>query len=338
MKTINRTKYFLYYLKELDYNKFSKFLNYTCKVTGRSKAIILADVINSIYKHNIGIMDYFIFRFFEKNEEERSKWVGTGYKYEFDLKTNPKATRSILENKLEFYEAYKDFIFHPFCKLQDIKNKNADAKAVLENKTGKMVLKDSLGQCGFDVEIVKTEKYKDLDELATYMKSKEYDMAEAFIQQHDDINKISSTGLNTVRMFTIINNEGGVDFIGARLRISVNSHVDNLASGNIACPIDIKTGKINGPGIYSDITKKDVTHHPITNFPLLDFQIPMWDKVVELTEKIALAHPENRGVGWDIAITNDGVDFIEGNHNWCKLLWQLPVQRGLKYLIEPYNV
>ena len=40
MKTINRTKYFLYYLKELDYNKFSKFLNYTCKVTGRSKAII----------------------------------------------------------------------------------------------------------------------------------------------------------------------------------------------------------------------------------------------------------------------------------------------------------
>ena len=56
MKTINRTKYFLYYLKELDYNKFSKFLNYTCKVTGKSKAIILADVINSIYKHNIGAL------------------------------------------------------------------------------------------------------------------------------------------------------------------------------------------------------------------------------------------------------------------------------------------
>jgi hypothetical protein len=238
MKTINRTKYFLYYLKELDYTKFSKFLNYTCNVTGKSKATILADVINSIYKHNIGIMDYFIFRFFEKNEEERYKWVGTGYKYEFDLKTNPKATRSILENKLEFYEAYKDFIFHPFCKLQDIINKTSEAKAVLENKTGKMVLKDSLGQCGFDVEIVKTEKYKDLDELAIYMKSKGYDMAEAFIQQHDELNKISSTGLNTVRMFTIINNEGGVDFVGARLRISVNSHVDNLASGNIACPID----------------------------------------------------------------------------------------------------
>lgn len=336
MKTINRTKYFLYYLKELDYKQFSKFLNYTAVLTGKSKFSILLDMIKSCYKYNIGIMDYFIFRFFEKNDVERSQWVGTGYKYEFDLKTNPKETRSILENKLEFYDAYKDFIFHPFCKLEDIKNKTDKAKAVLENKTGKMVLKDSLGQCGHDVEIVKTTDYT-LDKLVSYMESKGYNMAEAFIQQHDEINNISTTGLNTVRMFTMINNQGGVDFIGARLRISVNSHVDNLASGNIACPIDIKTGKINGPGIYSDITKKDETHHPITNVPLVGFQIPMWDKVVELTEKIALAHPQNRGVGWDIAITNDGIDFIEGNHNWCKFLWQLPVKKGMKEVLERYN-
>lgn len=336
MQTITRTKYFLYYLKELDHKQFSKFLNYTAVLTGKSKFSILLDMIKSCYKYNIGIMDYFIFRFFEKNDVERSQWVGTGYKYEFDLKTNPKETRSILENKLEFYDAYKDFIFHPFCKLEDIKNKTDKAKAVLENKTGKMVLKDSLGQCGHDVEIVKTTDYT-LDKLVSYMESKGYNMAEAFIQQHDEINNISTTGLNTVRMFTMINNQGGVDFIGARLRISVNSHVDNLASGNIACPIDIKTGKINGPGIYSDITKKDETHHPITNVPLVGFQIPMWDKVVELTEKIALAHPQNRGVGWDIAITNDGIDFIEGNHNWCKFLWQLPVKKGMKEVLERYN-
>lgn len=337
MQKINRTKYFLYYLKELEFDKFFKFLNYTVVQTGKSKATIVADVINSSYKYNIGIMDYFTFRFFEKNEQERDKWVGTGYKYEFDLKTNPKSTRSILENKLEFYEAYKRFIFHPFCKLEDIVNKTVEAKAVLENKTGKMVLKDSLGQCGFDVEIVKTEKYKDLEDLATYMKSKGYDMAEAFIQQHDAINNISATGLNTVRMFTVINNEGGVDFIGARLRISVDSPVDNLASGNIACPIDLKTGKINGPGIFSDITKKDVTHHPITKVPLIGFQIPMWEDVLQLTKEIALAHPENRGVGWDVAITNDGIDFIEGNHNWCKNLWQLPVKMGMKDILEKYK-
>lgn len=336
MKTINRTKYFLYYLKELEYDKFSKFLNYTCKVTGKSKSKIIADIINSTYKHNIGIMDYFIFRFFEKDEEERSKWVGTGYKYEFDLKTNPKSTRSVLENKLEFYKVYKDFISHPYCRIEDIKKNNTEAKAVLENKTGKLVLKDSLGQCGYGVEVVNSEDYS-MEKLAVYMASKGYDMAESFIQQHDKINELSSTGLNTIRMFTVINNSGGVDFIGARMRISVNSHVDNLASGNIACPIDIETGKISGPGVFSDITKEDVTHHPVTGVELIGFQIPMWSDIIRLTKKIALHYPQNRGVGWDIALTDDGVDFIEGNHNWCKILWQLPVKKGLKEVLERYN-
>lgn len=333
---LTRTKYFLYYLKELDYKKFSKFLNYAIDVTKKSKLWILSDMVNSCYKYNIGIMDYFIFRFFEKENTERAKWVGTGYKYEFDLKTNPKNSRDVLENKLKFYEVYKDFISHSYCKIEDIKKNNAEATAVLENRTGKMVLKDSLGQCGYGVEVVKSEDYS-MEKLATYMASKKYNMAESFVQQHDEINELSSTGLNTIRMFTFINNSGGVDFIGARMRVSINSHVDNLASGNIACPIDIKTGKIFGPGVFSDITKEDITHHPITGVKLIGFQIPMWAEIIKLTEKIALHYPQNRGVGWDVALTNEGVDFIEGNHNWCKILWQLPVRKGLKEVLEKYN-
>ena len=32
----------------------------------------------------------------------------------------------------------------------------------------------------------------------------------------------------------------------------------------------------------------------------------------------------------EVFVTEDGAELIEGNHNWCKLLWQLPVNRGLK--------
>ncbi len=44
-------------------------------------------------------------------------------------------------------------------------------------------------------------------------------------------------------------------------------------------------------------------------------------------------HPQNRSIGWDIVITPDGPGLIEGNHDWCKLVWQLPVGRGLKTLL-----
>lgn len=336
MKTINRTKYFLYYLKELEYDKFSKFLNYTCKVTGKSKTRIIADVINSIYKYNIGIMDYFIFRFFEKDEEERSKWVGTGYKYEFDLKTNPKRTREILENKIKFYEAYKPFINHVYCTVDDLLQENKVAVTLFSNDSGKIVVKDSLGQCGWDVEVVKASEFSPT-KLAEYMKSKGFDLAEEFIQQHQTMNELSPTGLNTVRMITMINKEGGVDILGARMRISVNNHVDNLASGNIACPIDITTGKITGKGVYSDITKNPVDKHPITEVPLIGFEIPMWEELVKTTREIALFRPENKGVGWDVAVTSNGPDFVEGNHNWCKILWQLPVNKGLKHILQKYE-
>ena len=333
---LKRTLYLAYYFKELDRQKFKNFFSYVKKRTGKNSLSLWYDLISSSYRYNIGLMDYFIFRFFEKTHTERSKWVGTGYKYEFDLRMNPKGTRDILENKIKFYEAYRPFINHSYCTIEDLAQNNPNALEVFNNSSGKVVIKDSLGQCGWDVEIIKTSEYTPKN-LFDYMKSKGFDMAEEFIQQHDKINELSSTGLNTIRMFTVISNSGGVDFIGARMRISVNSHVDNLASGNIACPIDIETGKIFGPGVFSDITKEDVTHHPVTGVELIGFQIPMWNEIIKLTEKIALHYPQNRGVGWDIALTDDAVDFIEGNHNWCKILWQLPVKKGLKEILEKYN-
>lgn len=333
---MNRVKYLLYYFKELDWPKFNSFFEYVKKLTGKTSWSLWTDIISSSFRYNIGLMDYFIFRFDEKDANERKKWVGTGYKYEFDLKMNPKNTREILQNKIKFYEVYFPFIKHAYCTVEDLNQNRPNALSVLNNKSGKVVVKDSLGQCGWDVEIVKASEYT-LQQLAAYMKSKGFDLAEEFIQQHQTLNELSPTGLNTVRMITMINNEGGVDILGARMRISVNNHVDNLASGNIACSIDLDSGRINGKGVYSDITKEAVTHHPVTGIELIGFQIPMWEEIMQTTSEIALYRPENRGVGWDVALTPDGPDFVEGNHNWCKILWQLPVKKGLKEVLEKYN-
>lgn len=333
---LTRSKYLAYYIKKLEFTKFSEFLKYASIKTGKSKSYLFSDAIKSVYKYNIGLMDYFTFHFYEKNHDEREKWVGTGYKYEFDLRTNPIATREILENKIRFYETYKPFIKHSYCTVSDLRENNDKAKMLFNNKNGKIVVKDSLGQCGFDVEIVKIKDFT-LQGLIDYMNSKKFDLAEDFILQHETINRLSPSGLNTVRMMTMINDNGGVDVLGARMRITVNSHVDNLASGNIACSIDLNTGKIDGDGVYSNITKESETHHPVTGIELKGFQIPMWQEIMDTTKKIALYRPENRGVGWDVALTENGPDFIEGNHNWCKILWQLPVNEGLKHVLDSYK-
>src|SRR5690625_1689376 len=122
--------------------------------------------------------------------------------------------------------------------------------------------------------------------------------------------------------------------LGCRLTISVNSPVDNMAAGNLAAPIDEGTGQLSGPAVYSDITKPEQEYHPVTRVKIPGFQIPFWEETINMVKKAAKMHPQNKSIGWDIVITEKGPGLIEGNHDWCKLLWQLPVKKGLKSALQ----
>ena len=217
-----------------------------------------------------------------------------------------------------------------------LKKNNSKAQDVLNNYSAKIVVKDAMGQCGWDVEILKIDEY-DRDSIIAYMQKKGFNLAEEFIIQHPELARMSPSGLNTIRVITQLNKKRDVDILGARFRISVNNYVDNMASGNIAAEVDIATGIVIGPGVYSDITKPDVTHHPVTGVKIIGFQLPMWDEIIQLAIQAALHRPENRSIGWDVALTENGPELIEGNHNWCKILWQLPAKQGLKHILEHYK-
>jgi len=167
------------------------------------------------------------------------------------------------------------------------------------------------------------------------MRSGKFDLVEEYIVQHPDMMRLSPSGINTVRLITQETN-GRIEVLAARLRISINSNVDNMAAGNAASPVDPITGKVTGPAVFSDITKPDITVHPVTGVEIPGFQLPFWNEILEMVKKAAMSIPENRSIGWDVAITPKGPLLVEGNHNWCKLLWQLPVRQGLKKELEKY--
>ena len=148
--------------------------------------------------------------------------------------------------------------------------------------------------------------------------------------------RLTPSAVNTVRVITQLDNTLNPVILGCRLRIGVNGVVDNLAAGNIAAPVDADTGIVFGGGIYSDITKPDETIHPVTKTPIVGFQIPFWKETVDLVKKVAVVNPVNRSIGWDIAITETGPELIEGNREWCKLVYQLPVHKGLKNELQQY--
>ncbi len=310
-------------------------MNHTRKLAGRSYPSLLADVLWSSLKYNISLLEYFQFRFFELSDPERARFAGTGYMYEYQLAMNPKVHRAVLEDKRIFLKAYAPFIRHDHASLDELQADPAVGERLLANSSGKIVLKGSHGQCGRGVEVRPCSDFTP-QSLVQRMVETENDLAEEFIEQHPDIMALSPSGLNTVRIITQLNARDEVEILGARLRITVDSIVDNLAAGNLAAPIQLETGRVDGPGVYSDITKSDESVHPVTGLPIVGFQVPYWEETLDMVRRAALLNTSNRSIGWDVAITADGPELVEGNHDWCKLLWQLPVKSGLKPVLDQH--
>ncbi|MEM0541997.1 sugar-transfer associated ATP-grasp domain-containing protein [Flavobacterium sp. j3] len=332
---MKRFLYLAYYLKQMDWKKLDLFLDYTTQKTSRNKISILFEAILSVFKYNISILEFFQFRFFEQSHLDRSTWAGTGYMFEYQLKMNPKSERTILDDKTKFYKKYGNYFVHTVADIEALKKNNDLAQKLIDNSSGKIVFKVADGKCGIDVQIENTEKFMPTTMVA-FMEKNSFDLVEEFITQHPELSKLSSSAVNTVRIFTQLDKNNKVDLLGCRLRISVNSSVDNMAAGNMAAVIDETTGIVTGKGVYSDITKPDEEVHPVTGVAIVGFQIPFWKETLEMVKKAALQYPQNRSIGWDIVITENGPGFIEGNHDWCKLLWQLPAKKGLKELLKPH--
>ena len=329
---MQRTLYLGYYFKQMKWDLLKKFLAFISKLTGKSKAQLLLASVRDVYKYNISILEYFQFGFYSKTESEKKEWAGTGTMYEFQKTANPLKERVILDDKRLFYSNYKEFFKHHLYTLEELEADNNLLEQIYASNN-KIVLKEASGKAGAGVKVVQT---KDLNsrEVISFMKEHRFGILETYIIQHPAIQELSPSAVNTIRIFTQIKKDGTYEILGCRMRISVDSPVDNMAAGNLAAPVDENTGIISGPAVYSDITKKPESVHPITGVAIVGFQIPFWKEILEMTKKASLKHPQNRSIGWDIVVTEDGPGFIEGNHDWCKLVWQLPVNKGLKHRLD----
>ncbi|OJY93357.1 MAG: hypothetical protein BGP13_17190 [Sphingobacteriales bacterium 40-81] len=311
-----------------------KLLRHAKKSSNMGYVMLLSDMLYSSIRYNIAFIDYFDFKFFNLNKDQRSEYMGAGSQYEFQLKMNPKKYRRVLSNKIEFLKKFSDVSGRKWATKEMLQADDQLASILLNNHAGKIVLKNANGQAGRQVEIFDTLNVTK-PELVKRMEEKKYTLAEEYVMQHDQLKLLSPSGLNTVRIVTQFHNNE-IIILAARLRITVNSQTDNLSTGNIAAHIDLATGRIAGPGIYVDTTKPDVYKHPVTGAELIGFQLPYWEECKAMVTKAALRISENRSIGWDVAITNNGPVLIEGNHNWHYFIWQAPEKRGYKKSVLKY--
>lgn len=332
MTSIRRLLYLGYYFRRMNWPMLRRFMRHTAERQGIGGLRQVASFTTDSLRYNISPLEWYQFGFWSLAPAEKATWAGTGTMYEFQLYANPPEQREVLNDKRRFYKAYGRFFRHELLDRKTLEQEPRRARELL-GEHEKLVFKDATGNCGASVHIVPTRELA-ADSLVDWMRQNGYDMVETFARQHPTLQALSPSGVNTVRIFTLVTESGEYRVLGCRLRISVDSHVDNLAAGNLAAPIDAETGLVNGPGVYSDITRSPERIHPRTGVRIEGFQVPFWQETLNMVREASLLHPENRSIGWDVVVTPEGPGLIEGNHDWCKLVWQLPVRKGLKAMLE----
>lgn len=198
-----------------------------------------------------------------------------------------------------------------------------------------------LGDGAFSVQIsnsqilVNDNKRISKEELIQSISKSNYIIQERVIQ-HPQMNKLCSTSLNTIRFQTVITENEGIVAFGAGVRMGrEGSHVDNWAKGGIFVGIDMNSGKLLKKGFIKPPYGTVVTQHPDNGLVFENFEIPYFQKAVNMAKELHSKLYRIHSIGWDIAISQEGPVFIEGNSLWEISLVQA-AHGGLKEQIEKY--
>jgi len=143
------------------------------------------------------------------------------------------------------------------------------------------------------------------------------------LKNHPELVRLSHTEfLQTVRMITLLDSRGQAQLLHAHFKSIVGEQIVDTflhdLTGNVEAPVESATGRLrpanqimaDGRGV------RTIPTHPETGVRFEGFRLPFWDEACALAVSAAEAFWPLRTIGWDVALTPDGPQVVEGNVWW----------------------
>ena len=275
----------------------------------KSKFGIFCDMVWCGLRYGAGYVDYDVIGFYKLSSKQRKTMLTRGINNKFVKKLNEKEYWHLFNNKNEFNDMFNEFLKRDY--IYPISDKK-DETIEWMKKHRVFFAKPNDGQCGKNIEKIKVEDYQeDYEKLYQYLNDNKLFLLEEPIIQCEEMNKLNSSSVNTVRMVTVMNEKGEVTIIATFSRIGNGKVVDNFNSGGMTARIDVESGKI-----IEDAVNKNgelFEKHPLTGTKIKGFQIPNWNEAKEMVKNAAKKSKHVRYVGWDVGLSVNGPVLVEGN-------------------------
>lgn len=313
-------KYLVSRVMKMDYKTMFSKINSIHRKTHKGRIAIFNDMRKCAVKYGAGYMDYDLFEMYNLTDEERDTYITRGRNNDLIKKYNHPEYNHLFRNKVEFNTLFKDYIKRDFI---DVNHCSKEDVLEFMKKHSTFMAKPVVGTCGKGIEKINTKDYSSLDEVYSYLTKEgmNYELEEVIIQNHD-VARIYPDSINTVRIVTIVDDEGKSHVICAYFRIGNGKYVDNFNSGGMVAPVNEETGVVLDKAI--DKKKNLYERHPATNALIKGFQFPQWKEALKLVKEASQVVPEMRYIGWDVCFSNQGPVLVEGNEYPGHDIYQLP--------------
>lgn len=155
----------------------------------------------------------------------------------------------------------------------------------------------------------------DIDELRKVLcdKNEKNLIIQDIVRQHPELSKMHPQSLNTVRIYTLMT-EDGVHILNSSLKMGANdSRIDNVSANSGIIAGVKENGKLMEYAYYDMCSGKTTDRHP-GGMLLSEIKVPFYAKMIDTVMRTAQYTGNFRLVGWDMSVDEDGeVIMIEAN-------------------------
>lgn len=273
---------------------------------------IALDLIYCKIRFKLDGAEYLKYQFYNYKNRYRKNFILDSHRKMYSNVVTPGFTFS----KYHFYKRIPDLfsreiIVAPYC--------GEERFIDFLKRHKRIVVKPDTGSAGKGVEAL---EYTDDLAAKQYFDTttiEEPIICEEFIRQHDVLNQLNPYAVNSIRLVSLLH-DNEVKILSATLKIGAGEEItDNLSRGGIGAQVDVDTGIVTTYG--KDFERNTYTHHPVTGKQIIGLQIPNWDMAVSIVKSAHKRLPQCLLYGWDIAITENGVDIVEANNKpGCRIM------------------
>ena len=314
-------------IKNMDKKALIETAKKSAQASNKWWVFILLDIVWCGLKYGTGYVEYWVFKFYKIPRKLRKTYYSRVNNNKLVRALNNPAYNQYFDSKILFNQTFSKFIHRECLPVSELDFETFQSFC---QRHDYFVAKPDKDTCGKGVEKYVTAEIDNLQSVYEHIKSGDFGLIEEGIHQHPAINEIYPGSVNTIR-FLMIKKDGVNHIIFVAIRMGHNGMcVDNFDNGGMSAQINEKTGEIYTVAV--DGENKTYTHHPYTGAQITGRFIPKFDECLKMVDEACNVVPQIRYVGWDVTVTEDGPQLIEGNRYPGCLLYPEFNEQQIGYL------